>query len=104
MINPLLIILSLPSLVYLVVFRRGGGAWRAGLARLGWQWTQPVYLLWSPGILLILGALGWTGLRVEEIFFRGWPGGWMRHQSRSILPGWVVHSLTNTLSALAFMT
>jgi uncharacterized protein len=184
----LLIIFTMPALLYLAVHRRRGGAWSEGLVNIGWQWPQPVYWLWGMGVFIIMGILG--GLAIcfvpadilqdpnlnvsayagmsptfttfllvlaresiyvalgEEIFFRGWLGGWLvrrfgfaagnmvqaicfllphlllltisvalwpltivqfvagwllgwlRHRSGSILPGWLVHSLTNALAAL----
>ena len=116
-IPALLIILTLPSLIFLAVHRRKGGAWRDGLDHIGWQWPQPVGWLWGGGVLALIGLLGWLALRFvptdilqdpnltvsryagmtpgfaaflsilarealyvalgEEIFFRGWLGGWL---------------------------
>lgn len=37
------------------------------------------------------------------IVVAAWVLGWMRHRSGSIWPGWLAHTLTNTLSYLAFL-
>ena len=186
-----LIVFSIPSLIYIAVHRRRGEKWNEVLEKIGWQGSRPIYFLWSLGVIILVGGLGWlafqavpadvlqdpninisdyTGLTIsvtsfllvwlreaiyvalgEEIFFRGFLGGWLvrrlgfaigntvqalvfllphlllllvsqrlwpiiivqliagwllgwlRYRSKSILPGWIAHSLTNAIGALAAM-
>jgi membrane protease YdiL (CAAX protease family) len=186
-----LIVLSIPSLVYVAVRRRRGEKWNEVLRKIGWQGSRPIYFLWSLGAIVVVGGLGWLAFQAvpsevlqdpninisdyagwtlsvtsfllvwlreaiyvalgEEILFRGFLGGWLvrrlgfargntvqafvfllphlllllvsrslwpviivqliagwllgllRYRSHSILPGWLAHSLTNALGALAAM-
>ena len=186
-----LIVFSIPSLIYIAVHRRRGEKWNEVLEKIGWQGSRPIYFLWSLGVIVLVGGLGWlafqavpadvlqdpninisdyTGWTIsvtsfllvwlreaiyvalgEEIFFRGFLGGWLvrrlgftigntvqtsvfllphlllllvsqslwpiiivqliagwllgwlRYRSNSILPGWLAHSLTNAIGALAAM-
>jgi uncharacterized protein len=112
-----LILFSIPSIIYAVVQRRRGMEWRDIFERLGLQGSRPVYFLWTLGVTLVTGALGWVAFsRIppeifsdpnishseyagwtlslasfflvffreaifvalgEEIFFRGFLGGWL---------------------------
>jgi hypothetical protein len=55
-----------------------------------------------PHLLLLTVGLGiWPILIVQLI--AGWLLGWLRFRSGSILPAWLVHSLTNALGALGAM-
>ena len=55
-----------------------------------------------PHLLLLLISISlWPILVVQAI--AGWLLGWLRYRSDSILPGWVVHSLINTLGALVIL-
>jgi len=184
-----LIVLSIPSLIYIAVRRRRRETWNEVFHKIGWQGCRPVHYLWSLGITILVAGLGWLAIQTvpaeiledpninisgyagltlsvpsillvwfrealyialgEEIFFRGFLGGWLirqfgfavgntiqalvfllphlllllvsqslwpviivqlvagwllgwlRYRSDSILPGWLAHSLTNTLGALA---
>ena len=186
-----LIVLSIPSLIYATVRRRRGEKWNEVFEKIGCQGCRPIYFLWSLGVIILVGGLGWLAFRAvpsdvlqdpninisdytgwtlsvtsfllvwlreafyvalgEEIFFRGFLGGWLvrrlgfvigntvqalvfllphlllllvsqslwpiiivqfiagwllgwlRYRSNSILPGWLAHSLTNALGALAAM-
>jgi len=186
-----LIVLTIPSLVYVAVRRRLGERWDEVLGKIGWQGSRPVFFLWGSGVVIVVGGLGWLALQAvpsevlqdpsvntsdyagwtlsltsfllvwlreaiyvalgEEVFFRGFLGGWLvrrlgfasgntvqaflfllphlllllvsrslwpviivqliagwllgllRYRSNSILPGWLAHSLTNALGALAAM-
>jgi membrane protease YdiL (CAAX protease family) len=184
-----LVILSIPSLIYIWVRRWRRDPLDETLKNVGWQGCRPVYFLWALGITALLGGLGWLAIQTvpleiledpnlnisgyaglsltvrgvfsvwlreavyiasgEEIFFRGFLGGglirrfgfaagntvqalifllphlllllvsptlwpvvlvqlvagwllgWLYYRSGSILPGWLAHSLTNTLGAIA---
>lgn len=58
-----------------------------------------IFLL--PHLLLLAVSLSlWPLLLVQ--LFAGWLLGWLRYRSDSIFPGWLIHSFTNTVSALVF--
>lgn len=60
-----------------------------------------VFLL--PHLLLLLVSYSlWPLVVVQGI--AGWVLGWLRYRSKSISPGWFVHSVANTSAALAFIT
>ena len=183
-----LIILSIPTILYMVARKLRAEAWGTILRKVGWTAGKPVYYLWALGAFAIVAALaavvlrfvpadflqgssqyaGWKrsastlllaflreGIYValgEEIFFRGllggwlvrklgfafgnllqavifllphllllqlgtaiwpvfviqfaagWLQGWLRYRSDSVLPGWLVHTLSNTSSAFSAMT
>jgi len=50
-------------------------------------------------LLLYFGKAIWPIFIV--VFTAGWLQGWLRFRSGSILPGWLVHTLTNVLAALS---
>jgi len=118
MIIPLqLLVLSLPSLIYVVVNGWRNKQWRDAFEKIGWQGSQPIYFLWSLGLLILIGGFGWFAFQFvpfeilrdsriniseysgwkpgfasfllvllreaiyvalgEEIFFRGFLGGWL---------------------------
>ena len=52
-------------------------------------------------LLLQLGTAVWPVFLIQ--FVAGWLQGWLRHRSDSILPGWLVHTLSNTTSAFSAM-
>ena len=112
-----LIVLSIPSLIYIAVRRRRGEKWGQVLGKIGWQGSRPIYFLWSLGAVVVVGGLGWLAFRTvpaqvlqdpninisayagwtlnvpsfllvwvreafyvalgEEVFFRGFLGGWL---------------------------
>ena len=112
-----LVLLTLPSIIYLVINRRRGQEWPDIRENLGWQGSPARYYLWAVGIVLLLQVLGWAAMRLvppevlehpnvsvsayagrepslttfllillqeavyialgEEIFFRGFLGGWL---------------------------
>jgi len=72
---------------------------RLGFAR-GNTVQALVFLL--PHLLLLLVSRSlWPVIVVQLI--AGWLLGLLRYRSNSILPGWLAHSLTNALGALAVM-
>jgi hypothetical protein len=54
-----LIVLSIPSLAYVAVRRRRGEKWNQAFRKIGWQGSRPIYFLWSLGVTIIAGGLGW---------------------------------------------
>ena len=56
-----------------------------------------------PHLALLLVSLGlWRLVLVQLV--AGWLLGWLRFRSGSVLPGWMAHSLTNALGALAVLS
>ena len=112
-----LIVLSIPSLIYVTMQRRRGEKWDEVFEKIGWQGSRPIYILWSLGLIILVGGLGLLAFRAvpsdilqdpninisdytgwtlsvtsfllawlreafyvalgEEIFFRGFLGGWL---------------------------
>ncbi|MFC1936601.1 type II CAAX prenyl endopeptidase Rce1 family protein, partial [Chloroflexota bacterium] len=112
-----LITLSIPSIIYIAVQRIREKKWDEVLGLIGWQSSQLKYYLWSIGVVILVGGLGWLALQLvpqdvlndpniniseyaemtpgvatfllvwlreaiyvalgEEIFFRGFLGGWL---------------------------
>jgi heme/copper-type cytochrome/quinol oxidase subunit 2 len=58
-----LIVLSIPSLIYIAVRRRRGEKWSEVLGKIGWQGSRPIYFLWSLGVTIIIGGLGWLAFQ-----------------------------------------
>ena len=76
-----------------VLFRRLGFA-------LGNLLQTALFLL--PHLALLLVSLGlWRLVLVQLV--AGWLLGWLRFRSGSVLPGWLAHSLTNALGAVAVL-
>jgi CAAX protease family protein len=130
-----LIVLSIPSLIYVAVRRRRGEKWRDIFRKIGWQGSRPIYFLWSLGVIILVGGLGWLAFQAvpsdvlqdpninisdylgwtisvtsfllvwlrealyvalgEEIFFRGFLGGW--------LVRWLGFAIGNIIQALVFL-
>jgi len=85
-----------------IFFRGWLGGWlvrRYGFA-IG-NLVQAVCFLLPHLLMLAVSTKLWPVLPVQ--LAAGWLFGWLRHRSHSILPGWVVHSLVNTLSALSML-
>lgn len=59
-----------------------------------------VFLL--PHLMLLTISINFWPILVPQLT-AGWLQGWLRFRSESILPGWLCHSLSNTLSALSFI-
>jgi len=115
-----LVVFSTPAIVYAVVCKQRGDRWPEVFDKIGWKGSQPIYFLWSLGVVIIAGGLGWLtfqtvpsevwldpnlnvsrykGLTLgvtsfllvwlreaiyitlgEEVFFRGFLGGWLFRQ------------------------
>jgi membrane protease YdiL (CAAX protease family) len=130
-----LIVLSIPSLIYVAVHRRRGEKWNEVFGKIGWQGSRPIYFLWSLGVMIIAGGLGWLAFQAvpsevlqdpninisdyagwtlsvasfllvwlreaiyvafgEEIFFRGFLGGWLVRR--------LGFAIGNTVQALIFL-
>ena len=58
-----LIILSIPSIIYIVDQRRRGKKWGEALEDIGWQSCELKYYIWGIGISILVGGLGWLALR-----------------------------------------
>jgi len=85
-----------------VFFRGFLGGWL--VRRLGFASgnTVQAFLFLLPHLLLLLVSRSlWPVIIVQLI--AGWLLGLLRYRSNSILPGWLAHSLTNALGALAAM-
>ena len=59
-----------------------------------------IFLL--PHLFLLLVSLDLWPILIAQLA-SGWLLGWLRYRSGSILPGWLVHSLSNAFGALAAM-
>jgi membrane protease YdiL (CAAX protease family) len=85
-----------------ILFRGFLGGWL--IRRLGFAIgnTLQAFVFLVPHLLLLLVSLTlWPVIIVQLV--AGWLLGWLRYRSNSILPGWLAHSLTNALGALAPM-
>ena len=85
-----------------ILFRGFLGGWlfrRLGFAR--GNTVQALVFLLPHLVLLLVSRSLWPVILVQLI--AGWLLGWLRYRSSSILPGWLAHSLTNALGALAAM-
>jgi membrane protease YdiL (CAAX protease family) len=58
-----LIVLTIPSLVYVAVRRRLGERWDEVLGKIGWQGSRPIFFLWSLGAVIVVGGLGWLAFQ-----------------------------------------
>jgi membrane protease YdiL (CAAX protease family) len=130
-----LIVCSIPSLIYIAVRRQRGGKWNEVFRKIGWQGSRPIYFLWSLGVMIVVGGLGWLAFQAvpsevlqdpninisdytgwtlsvtsfllvwlreaiyvalgEEIFFRGFLGGWLVRR--------LGFAIGNTVQALVFL-
>jgi membrane protease YdiL (CAAX protease family) len=85
-----------------IFFRGWLGGWlnrRAGFI-LGNTIQSIIFLL--PHLMLLTISIRFWPILIPQ-FIAGWLQGWLRFRSDSILPGWLCHSLSNTLSALSFI-
>jgi membrane protease YdiL (CAAX protease family) len=86
-----------------IFFRGLLGGWlirRFGFA-IGNSVQALIFLL--PHLLLLTVSLSLWPLLIAQLA-AGWLLGWLRYSSGSILPGWLVHSLSNAFGALAITT
>jgi len=58
-----LIVLSIPSLIYVAVHRRREEKWNEVFRKIGWQGSRSIYFLWSLGVMIIAGGLGWLAFQ-----------------------------------------
>ena len=63
-----LIILSIPSIIYIAVQRRRGKKWGEVMGDIGWQSCELKYYLWGIGIAILLGGLSWLALRFVPLY------------------------------------
>lgn len=86
-----------------IFFRGFLGGWlisRFGFA-VGNTIQAGIFLL--PHLLLLTVSLAlWPIIPIQ--FLAGWLLGWLRYWSDSILPGWLAHSLTNSIAAFITMS
>ena len=130
-----LIMLSIPSLIYFVIRKWRGDKWKDVLEKIGCQGSRPICFLWSLGVIILVGGLGWLAFQAvptsilqdpninisdysgwtlsvtsfllmwlreaiyvalgEEIFFRGFLGGWLVRR--------LGFAIGNTVQALVFI-
>ena len=130
-----LIVLGIPSLIYVAVRRRRGEKWKEVFEKIGWRGSRRIYFLWSLVVIILIGGLGWLTLQAvpsevlrdpninisdytgwtlslssfllvwlreaiyvalgEEIFFRGFLGGWLVRR--------LGFAIGNTIQALVFI-
>jgi uncharacterized protein len=85
-----------------VLFRGLLGGWL--MRRFGYVVGNALQTLafFLPHLLVLLAGLDLWPLLSFPLAF-GWLAGWLRYHSRSILPGWLVHTLANTLAAIIAM-
>ena len=55
-----------------------------------------------PHLMLLTVSLEFWPILIPQ-FAAGWLQGWLRYKSGSILPSWLLHSLSNALSAFSFL-
>ena len=85
-----------------IFFRGWLGGWlnrRAGFI-IGNSIQSLIFLL--PHLMLLTISVQFWPILIPQ-FVAGWLQGWLRFRSDSILPGWLTHSLANTLSAISFI-
>jgi hypothetical protein len=90
-----LVVLSIPSLVYIAVQKGRGKPWKQVLSNLGWQGFQLPDLLWGLGVVALLAFLAWgafqvipAGLLAGDNVSTAQYSGWQRSLS-SFLLAWV---------------
>lgn len=60
-----LIILSLPSLIYVVVRRRRGEKRNEVFEKVGWRGCPLGYFLWALGAMVLVSGLAWLALNLN---------------------------------------
>ena len=58
-----LIVLGIPSLIYVAVRRRRGEKWKEVFEKIGWRGSRRIYFLWSLVVIILVGGLGWLALQ-----------------------------------------
>lgn len=58
-----LIILSLPSIIYVVIGGWRHKRWRVACGDVGWRSSHSSYFLWGLGIMILIGGLGWIAFQ-----------------------------------------
>jgi len=59
-----LVILTIPSLIYVIVQRWRGQKWKEAFHRVGWKGCPPLYFAWSLGVFLVLAGVAWLAFRL----------------------------------------
>ena len=59
-----LILLSIPSVIYLAVQKRREKKWGEVLGHIGWKSSKLKYYLWSLGVVILVAGLGWLALQL----------------------------------------
>ena len=113
-----LIVLTMPSLIYVTVRRSHGEKWNEIFEKIGFQGSHPIYFLWAFGVMFIVSGLGWLAFQsvasevlqdpnVNTSYYAGWTVGvisfllvWLREAIyvalgeeiffRGLLGGWLI--------------
>jgi CAAX protease family protein len=64
--------------------------------------TIQSFIFLLPHLMLLTISLKFWPILIPQLA-AGWLQGWLRFKSDSILPGWLSHTLSNTLSAISFL-
>ncbi len=64
--------------------------------------TVQSFLFLLPHLMLLTISLQFWPILIPQ-FVAGWLQGWLRYKSDSILPSWLSHTLSNTLSAFSLL-
>jgi membrane protease YdiL (CAAX protease family) len=58
-----LVVLTIPTLVYVAIHRWRGGKWSETFENVGWKTCRPVCFLWGLGVTILTGGLAWLAFR-----------------------------------------
>jgi membrane protease YdiL (CAAX protease family) len=58
-----LIVLGIPTLIYVAVHRWRGEKWSKAFGNAGWKTCWPKYFLWGLGVAILMGGLAWLAFR-----------------------------------------